>query len=62
MGSLRLRGTMTSVKSTGAGMTVINLHVVTTLLAATTIEAQSQLRPPSSKTVRGEVSLFHWRK
>ena len=32
---------MTPVKSTGAGMTVINLSVVTTLLAATTIEARS---------------------
>jgi hypothetical protein len=56
---------MMLVKSTGAVMAVISLSVVTTLFAAT-IEAQSQLGSPFSKTVRGEVSAvvgeFHMAK
>ena len=57
---------MTLVKSTGAVMRAISLSVVTTLFAATMIEAQSQLGSPSSKTVKGEVSAvegeFHMAK
>ena len=53
---------MTFLKSTGTVMAVISLSVVTTLFAATMIEAQS----PSSNTVRGEVSAvegeFHMAK
>ena len=57
---------MTLLKSTGAVMTVISLSLVTTLFAATMIEAQSQLGSPASKTVIGEVSAvegeFHMAK
>jgi hypothetical protein len=59
---------MTLGRSTGAVMTVISLSVVTSLFAATMIEAQSQLGlgSPSSKIVIGEVSAvegeFHMAK
>jgi hypothetical protein len=57
---------MTLGKSTGAIMTVISLSVVTSLIAATMVEAQSQLGLHSSKTVIGEVSAvegeFHMAK
>lgn len=56
---------MTLVKSTGAVMAVMSLSVATTLFAAT-IEAPSKSGSPTSKTVRGEVSVvegeFHMAK
>ena len=57
---------MTLVRSTGAVVLIISLSVVTTLVAATMVGAQSQLGSPSSKTVMGKVSAvegeFHMAK
>ena len=66
MGSLKPGGDYDAREINRCRDRAISLSVVTTLFAATMIEAQSQLGSPSSKTVKGEVSAvegeFHMAK